>query len=145
MHWLLTYNEVIHWCLVSWAILYDVWLKADFLAGQVLHKKDFNVAHPVCDKGAIGSAPRLRDNPLYKGNAFTGPFFIKRGSPLDPESSRTLLVLFLTFSPELTLGSGILAQSERVFFLFSSKLVQCSSNFFDLDANFYGIRPFLDF
>jgi hypothetical protein len=43
------------------------------------------------------------------------------------------------------LGSGILAQSERVFLLFSIKLVQFSSNFFNLGANFSGIRPFLDF
>jgi hypothetical protein len=66
-------------------------------------------------------------------------------SPLDPESSGTLIVLFLTFRPELTLGPGILEQSEHVFLLFSSKQVQFSSNFFDLDANFFGIRPFLDF
>ncbi len=75
MHGLLTYYEVIHWCLVSRAILYNVRLKANLLAGQVLHKRDFNVAHLVCDKGAIGSASRLRDNPLHNGNAFTGPFF----------------------------------------------------------------------
>jgi hypothetical protein len=61
--------------LVSWAILYNVQLKADLLAGRVLHKIDFNVAHLVCDKGAIGSAPQLRDNLLHNGNAFTGPFF----------------------------------------------------------------------
>ena len=70
---------------------------------------------------------------------------MKRRSPPDPESSRTLIVLFLTYSPELMLGSGVLAQSERVFLLFSIKLVQLSSNFFDLDANFFSIRPFLDF
>jgi hypothetical protein len=70
---------------------------------------------------------------------------MKRSSPVDPESSRTLIVLFLTFSPELTLGSGALGQSERVFLLFSSELVQFSSNFFDLDANFFGIRLFLNF
>jgi hypothetical protein len=73
------------------------------------------------------------------------PFLIKRRSPLDPESSRTLIVLFLTFSPELILGSGILAWPECVFLLFSSKLVQFSSNFFDLDANIFCIQPFLDF
>ncbi len=76
MHGLLTYYEVIHWCLVSWAILYNVRLKADLLAGRVLHKRDFNVAHLVCDEGAVGSAPQLRDNPLHNGNAFTGPFFL---------------------------------------------------------------------
>ncbi len=70
---------------------------------------------------------------------------MKRRSPLDPESSRTLIVLFLTYSPELTLGSGVLVRSEHVFLPFSSKLVQFSSNFFDFDANFYGIQPFLDF
>ena len=78
MHGLLTYYEVIHWRLVYQAILYNVRLKADLLAGQVLHKSDFNVAHLVCDKGAIGSAPRLRDNPLHNGNAFTGPFFYEK-------------------------------------------------------------------
>jgi hypothetical protein len=51
----------------------------------------------------------------------------------------------LAYSPELTLGSGVLAQSERVFLLFSIKLVKFSSNFFDLDTNFFGIWPFLDF
>ncbi len=92
------------------------------------------------------------------------PFLMKRRSPLDPETSRTLIVLFLTFtgeviadklfkiwifcfslSPELMFGSGILVQSERVFLLFSIKLVHFSSNFFHLDANFFGIWPFLDF
>jgi hypothetical protein len=43
------------------------------------------------------------------------------------------------------LDQVFLAQPERVFLLFSSKLVQFSSNFFDLDANFFGIRPFLNF
>ena len=70
---------------------------------------------------------------------------MKKMSPLDPESSRTLIVLFVTYSPVLTLGSGVLAQSERAFLLFSSKLVQFSSNIFDLDAIFFGIWPFLDF
>ncbi len=75
MHGLLTYYEVMYWCLVSQAILYNVRLKANLLAGQVLHKQDFNVAHPVCDEGAIGSAPQLRDNSLHNRNTFTGPFF----------------------------------------------------------------------
>jgi hypothetical protein len=70
---------------------------------------------------------------------------MKRRSLLDPESSRTLIVLFLTYSPELMLGSGVLAQSEHVFLLFSFKLVQFSSIFFYLDANFFGIWPVLDF
>jgi hypothetical protein len=73
------------------------------------------------------------------------PFFMKRRSPLDQESSRTLIVLFLTYSPELMLGSGFLAQSERVFLLFSIELVQFCSDFFDLDTNFFGIWPFLNF
>jgi hypothetical protein len=38
-----------------------------------------------------------------------------------------------------------LAHSEHVFLLFSIKLVQFSSNLFNLGANFFGIRPFLDF
>ena len=70
---------------------------------------------------------------------------MKKGSPLDPESSRTLIVLFLTYSPEVTLGSGVYAQPEHVFLLFSIKKVQFSSNFFNLDANFFGIWPFLNF
>ncbi len=73
------------------------------------------------------------------------PFFMKRRLPLDPELSRTHIVLFLTYSPELMLGSGFLAKSEHVFLLFSIKLVRFSSNAFDLDANFFGIEPFLDF
>jgi hypothetical protein len=108
MHSLLTYDEVTHVCLVSWAILYNVWLKADLLAGQVLHRRDFNVAHPVCDKGAIGIDPQMRDNMLHNENTFTGPFFMKRRSPLI-QSSRTLIIIFLTFIPELTLRSGIMA------------------------------------
>jgi hypothetical protein len=43
------------------------------------------------------------------------------------------------------LGSGVLAQSEHVYLLLSSKLVQFSSNFFDLGANFFGIWPFSQF
>ncbi len=70
---------------------------------------------------------------------------MKMRLPLDPETSRTLIVLFLTNSPELTPGSGTTVQSERIFLLFSIKLVQFSSNFFDLDAKFFGIQPFLDF
>jgi hypothetical protein len=35
-----------------------------------------HVPHPVCDKGAIGSAPQLMDNPLHNRNAFTGPLFL---------------------------------------------------------------------
>jgi hypothetical protein len=92
--------------------------------GQVHTHTHTHVTHLVCDKGAIGSAPQLRYNSLHNGNAFTGPFFMKRRSPLDPESSRTLIVLFLTYSPELTFGSGVLAQSEHVILLFSIKLVQ---------------------
>ena len=75
MQGLLADYEVIYWCLFPWIILDNIWLKADLLAGQALHKRDFNVAHLVCDKGAIGSAPQLKDNPLHNGNAFTGPFF----------------------------------------------------------------------
>ncbi len=55
------------------------------------------------------------------------------------------IVLFLTFSLELLLESGFLAKSEHVFLLFSFKLVLFSSNFFDLDANFFDNRPFLVF
>ncbi len=88
-HCLLTYYVVIHWRLVSWAILYNFWLKADLLAGQVLHKRDFNITHPVCDEGAIGSAPRLWGTTRFTTEMrLLDPFFIKRRSPLDPESGR---------------------------------------------------------
>jgi hypothetical protein len=60
------------------------------------------------------------------------PFFMKRRSPLDPESKLS----YFWHSPEITFGSGILAQSQRIFLLFSIKLVRFSSNFFDLGANF---------
>jgi hypothetical protein len=75
MHGLRAYYEVINWRLVSQAVLYNVSLKADLLAGRVFHKRDFNVSHLVCYEGAIGIAPQLRDNPLHNGDAFTGPFF----------------------------------------------------------------------
>ncbi len=78
MHGLLAYYEVMHWHLVTQAVLYNVRLKADLLAGRVLHKRDFDVAHLVCYEGAIGSAPRLRDNLLHNGNAFTGPLFYEK-------------------------------------------------------------------
>jgi hypothetical protein len=39
----------------------------------------------------------------------------------------------------------MLARAEHVFLLFSFKLVQFSSNFHNLDANFFGVQPFLDF
>jgi hypothetical protein len=38
-------------------ILYNIRLKVDLFSGGVLHKRYFNVTHPVCDKGAVGSAP----------------------------------------------------------------------------------------
>ncbi len=71
VHYLLAYYEVIHWCLVFRAILYNIRLEADLLAGQVLHKRDFNVTRLVCYEGAIESAPQLRDNLLRNGDAFT--------------------------------------------------------------------------
>ncbi len=43
------------------------------------------------------------------------------------------------------MDQAFLARSEHVFLIFSFKLVQYSSNFFDLDADFFGIRPFLNF
>jgi hypothetical protein len=67
--------------LVSRAILYNVRLKRDLLAGRVLQEKDFNVTHPVCDEGVVGSAPGLRDNPLHNRNAFTRPFFHEKEVP----------------------------------------------------------------
>ncbi len=69
---------------------------------------------------------------------FLRVFFKYSGIALTPYIGRSN-------SPELTLGSGVLAQSELVFLLFSIKLVQFGSNFFDLDTNFFGIWPFLDF
>ncbi len=74
---LLVNYEVIHWCLV----LYNIWLKVDLLAGGVLHKRDFNVTHIICDEGAIGSAPPLRDNPLCNRYVISGPFLYKNEIP----------------------------------------------------------------
>jgi hypothetical protein len=67
--------------LVSRAIFYDVRLKADLLTGPVLHKRDLNVTHLICDEGAVESAPQLRDNLLHNGYAFTGPFFHEKEVP----------------------------------------------------------------
>jgi hypothetical protein len=78
---LLADYEVIHWRLVSWAILNNILLKADHLAGGVIHKRDFNVIHLISIKGAIGSAPRLRDSPLCNRNVFIGPFLYKKEVP----------------------------------------------------------------
>ncbi len=82
MQRLLANYEVIHGCLVSRAILYDIRLKADLLAGRVFHKRDFNVTCRVCDKGAVESAPGLRENLLCNRNAFTQPFFYKKEVPI---------------------------------------------------------------
>ncbi len=57
MHGLLAYYEVIHWHLSLQAVLDNIQLKAYLFAGRVLHERDVNVAHLVCYKGAIGSAP----------------------------------------------------------------------------------------
>jgi hypothetical protein len=70
---------------------------------------------------------------------------MKRRSPLAPDSSRTFIVLFLTFSPWQMLRSDFLAQFGHVFLLFILKLVLFSSNFFNFDANFFGNQPFLVF
>jgi hypothetical protein len=70
-------------------------------------------------------------------------FFVRQRFP--PFSKSRISILSVLCSPELMFGSGVLAQSEHVFLLFSTKLVRFSSNFFDLDANFFGIRPFLNF
>jgi hypothetical protein len=51
-------------------ILYNILLKVDLLAGQVLHKRDLNVIHCVFDEGAFGSDPQWRDNLRCNRNAF---------------------------------------------------------------------------
>jgi hypothetical protein len=66
---------------VTRVILKDTQLKADLLAGRILHKGDFNVTHLVPIKGAVGSAPRLRDSPLHNKNVLNGPFFYKKEVP----------------------------------------------------------------
>jgi hypothetical protein len=72
---LLAYYEVIHWRLFPRVVLNNVRLKAYLFAGRVSHKEDFNVTHLICVKGAVGSAPRLRDIPLHNEYAFPGSFF----------------------------------------------------------------------
>ncbi len=81
MQGLLANDEVIHWCLVPRAILNYIWLKADLLASSGFHKKDFNVTQLISDEGAVGSAPRLRDNQLCNGKVFSGSFFYKNKVP----------------------------------------------------------------
>ncbi len=132
--------------MVSGAILYDVWLKADLLGGQLLHRYRFQCFPPCLWQRCCWKCPTTEGQPASQWKCvYWTLFFMKKRFPLDPESSRTLIVLYLTFSPELTLGSGILAQSEHALLLVSSKLVQFSSKFFNLDANFFSIRPFLNF
>ncbi len=81
MQGLLANCEVIYWRLSPWVILNNIQLKADLLAYGVLHNGDFNVTHLISIKGAIGSAQRLRDSPLHKGDVFNGPFFYKKKVP----------------------------------------------------------------
>ena len=64
-----------------------------FLTAGVVHEGNLNVTHLVRDKGAIRSTPRLGGTALLiMGMPFEAPFFKKRRSPPDPESSRTLIV-----------------------------------------------------
>jgi hypothetical protein len=65
----------------SLGLFYHMQLKADLLAGGVLRKRDLNVTHLIYDEGAIGSAPRLRDDLLCNRNGCTGPFFHKKEVP----------------------------------------------------------------
>jgi hypothetical protein len=85
---LLADYEVIHWHLFPLVVLNNIWLKTDLLAGRVLHKGDFNFTHLIGTSCWIATEMYLMD-----------PFLQKGGPPLDPESSRTLVVLYLTFSP----------------------------------------------
>ncbi len=86
MQGLLVNNEVIHWWLYPQVLLHNVQLKANLLAGGILHKGDFNVPHLVSIKGAIGSAPQLRDSllHLHNGNVLNGPFLYKKEVPTQP-------------------------------------------------------------
>ncbi len=78
---LLANYEVIHWRLVSRAVFYNRWMKADLHAGGVLHKRGFNVTNLISNEGAIGIAPGLKDNPLHNRNVFTGPFIYEKEVP----------------------------------------------------------------
>ncbi len=55
---------------------------------------------------------------LITGMCFKAPFFKKRRSPLDPESSRTLIVLLLTISSLLTLLSCLTVRFRRDLAIF---------------------------
>jgi hypothetical protein len=62
-------------------ILNNIRLKANLLAGSLFQNGDFNTTHLVSIKGAIGSAPQLRDGSLHNGNVFDGPFLYKEEVP----------------------------------------------------------------
>ncbi len=101
------------------------------------------VTHLITTQGAVGSSPRLREGPLHNGNLFMDHFFTKRKYLLISESSRTLIVLFLTFSPFLMCRSGMLAQFGHVLACFSIRLVIFSSYSFDVGAKICKICPSL--
>jgi hypothetical protein len=78
---LLADNEVIHNRLFPQVILNNIRLKANLLAGGIFHKGDLNINHLVSIKGAIGSAPRLRDSPLHNGKVCELPSLYKKEVP----------------------------------------------------------------
>ena len=62
------------------------------------------------------------------------PFLVKRRSPLDPESRRTLIAFLLAIRPELWLSSDLVARTGLVLAEFSPTLVFLVAKFFDLGA-----------
>jgi hypothetical protein len=77
---------------------------------------------------------------MYGGSPFTlcvyleAPFLIKRRSPLDPESRRTLIAFLLATRPVLWLSLGLVARAGRVLAKFSLILVLLDAKSFDLGA-----------
>lgn len=87
-YWLVfTNDEVIHRCIEAWLVLNNVRCKMHVFTAEVIHEGYLDVTYLVRDEGAIRCTPQLWDI------TFEAPFFMKRRSPLKPESSRTLIVL----------------------------------------------------
>jgi hypothetical protein len=99
MHGIFADDEVIHRCILSGPVLHNIQLQMHFLIVRILPEQYLDITRLDSEKGAVRSIPRLWDSPSIMGMSFGAPFFKKRRSPLEPESSRTLIALFLASSP----------------------------------------------
>ncbi len=91
MHGAFADDEVIHRSSEAWFNLYNIRCKMHHLIAREVYKGYLDLTHLAGDKGAIRSTPRLWSSPPNNPRMFLeAPFFMKRRSPLDPESSSTL-------------------------------------------------------